>query len=869
MNHSTGNTGKPMMGVQAIIQQNTAHANNGANMINNNLSQNFPNRELIATKSPVVITTPPSPLVPVKHLPSVSSTSSSATNAAPTSKTTTTARTAESTPTIVTTTKISAARSEGSSDTPKPIQGAQAAPSPNVSKAEGPPSKSSSSPGNSSVFQFCSTTSTEKPTGLDGISHNVASDAKKVAVTPPTAAAGTAPTNLPGTGSAAFPPSAGSGIRGGRGNNSQDINSSPSASPANKATQSHSSGLKSEKAQPPIPITTSTVSSTSATGFGASANLQTSGSANNNQISCSSSVTGTAGTRPGGSGSSVTAQTIGNLSKANSASAGVVTPTPVVLPSNFKNMDFQQNGAKKETGEDANSNNSTLIPAKGCSSAESNGNCSASSDLESESPRSRPTTAISGDGKPAPDRISFGDEVGDDVRLVVTLLENSGLCGPLATSNSSRPGTAGSDTVPPARPSTAEKPFNLATMQDVMKEEKENPKLIKSSPVAKVKNGEDVKDSPKAPTTTTKTRPPSGTGRTRPSTGTSSVGASPSSRTEKKNKETPKKEVTGSGKLPREPNLSRIGRVSTPCAASDATTPTTSTPLAENNKSPRTPRSTSGSRDLNTRPKSALPTCATPRSRPSSTLYQHTASSAQKGIQSPPASNLNSSGSAVKDTAAPTPKGGSSSRPRPRTSGAKMGDSTAGAAGDAKPATLNDQFAIFSRFGDTASDGKHITLSNSDKWMKQAKVVDGKKITTTDTSICFKKLFKTTKKVPIEDFKKYIEELAKSKKIEPQELLDKLTNCGSPSLSTATKAAHANVVDRLTDSSKYTGSHKERFDASGKGKGIEGRRDVADSSGYVASFKTKLDLNKDSPVKGGSPSPTPVAPKESSPAPAK
>lgn len=72
----------------------------------------------------------------------------------------------------------------------------------------------------------------------------------------------------------------------------------------------------------------------------------------------------------------------------------------------------------------------------------------------------------------------------------------------------------------------------------------------------------------------------------------------------------------------------------------------------------------------------------------------------------------------------------------------QMGDSTTGgAAGDSKP-TLKDQFAAFSRFGDTASDGKHITLSNSDKWMKQAKVIDGKKVTTTDTSICFKKLFK-------------------------------------------------------------------------------------------------------------------------------
>jgi p25-alpha len=32
------------------------------------------------------------------------------------------------------------------------------------------------------------------------------------------------------------------------------------------------------------------------------------------------------------------------------------------------------------------------------------------------------------------------------------------------------------------------------------------------------------------------------------------------------------------------------------------------------------------------------------------------------------------------------------------------------------------QFQAFSKFGDTKSDGKHITLSQSDKWMKQSKV---------------------------------------------------------------------------------------------------------------------------------------------------
>lgn len=44
-------------------------------------------------------------------------------------------------------------------------------------------------------------------------------------------------------------------------------------------------------------------------------------------------------------------------------------------------------------------------------------------------------------------------------------------------------------------------------------------------------------------------------------------------------------------------------------------------------------------------------------------------------------------------------------------------------------------------------------------------------------------------------------------------------------------------MDRLTDTSKYTGSHKERFDESGKGKGKEGREDLTDDAGYVSGYK--------------------------------
>lgn len=44
-------------------------------------------------------------------------------------------------------------------------------------------------------------------------------------------------------------------------------------------------------------------------------------------------------------------------------------------------------------------------------------------------------------------------------------------------------------------------------------------------------------------------------------------------------------------------------------------------------------------------------------------------------------------------------------------------------------------------------------------------------------------------------------------------------------------------MDRLTDTTKYTGAHKERFDESGKGKGKVGREDIPDGSGYVGAYK--------------------------------
>ncbi len=61
---------------------------------------------------------------------------------------------------------------------------------------------------------------------------------------------------------------------------------------------------------------------------------------------------------------------------------------------------------------------------------------------------------------------------------------------------------------------------------------------------------------------------------------------------------------------------------------------------------------------------------------------------------------------------------------------------------DVDKAVLKEQFEAFAKFGDKTGDGKTIKLSQSDKWFKQATVIDGKSITTTDTGIAFRKISK-------------------------------------------------------------------------------------------------------------------------------
>jgi len=41
----------------------------------------------------------------------------------------------------------------------------------------------------------------------------------------------------------------------------------------------------------------------------------------------------------------------------------------------------------------------------------------------------------------------------------------------------------------------------------------------------------------------------------------------------------------------------------------------------------------------------------------------------------------------------------------------------------------------------------------------------------------------------------------------------------------------------MTDHTQYTGAHKQRFDADGRGKGLDGRENRVSNDGYVGNYK--------------------------------
>ena len=73
---------------------------------------------------------------------------------------------------------------------------------------------------------------------------------------------------------------------------------------------------------------------------------------------------------------------------------------------------------------------------------------------------------------------------------------------------------------------------------------------------------------------------------------------------------------------------------------------------------------------------------------------------------------------------------------------------------------LLDQFQMFSKFGDSTSDGSQITLTQSDRWLRQAKVIDGGNVTTTDTAIAFRKISRGSIRLSYTSWRQFVQEIS-------------------------------------------------------------------------------------------------------------
>ncbi|XP_030040281.1 tubulin polymerization-promoting protein homolog [Manduca sexta] len=98
--------------------------------------------------------------------------------------------------------------------------------------------------------------------------------------------------------------------------------------------------------------------------------------------------------------------------------------------------------------------------------------------------------------------------------------------------------------------------------------------------------------------------------------------------------------------------------------------------------------------------------------------------------------------------------------------------------GDEEQATLDGQYYEFCKLFDNKRSGTTITLYRSDFWMRQAKILDDRKVTMTDTGIIFNKFSKT--ELTFEEWLEFLTELCEMKELNEEKVKEALTNCGLP-----------------------------------------------------------------------------------------
>merc|ERR1711931_163275 len=167
-----------------------------------------------------------------------------------------------------------------------------------------------------------------------------------------------------------------------------------------------------------------------------------------------------------------------------------------------------------------------------------------------------------------------------------------------------------------------------------------------------------------------------------------------------------------------------------------------------------------------------------------------------------------------------------------------------------KMASNDDLKKAFMNFANQGKSGAQVQELDNKNWTKMAKDCGlyNKTCSSTDGDITFQKYCgNKAKHINFDTFLKFIDELAtkfyKGDANAVAKYRELIVKKGAPQ-NTGTKVATGNNVDKMTDTSQYTGAHKERFDESGKGKGKEGRENVVANDGYVTGYKGKDTYDK-------------------------
>uniref|UniRef100_UPI00358E77E9 tubulin polymerization-promoting protein family member 3-like isoform X1 n=2 Tax=Myxine glutinosa TaxID=7769 RepID=UPI00358E77E9 len=176
----------------------------------------------------------------------------------------------------------------------------------------------------------------------------------------------------------------------------------------------------------------------------------------------------------------------------------------------------------------------------------------------------------------------------------------------------------------------------------------------------------------------------------------------------------------------------------------------------------------------------------------------------------------------------------------PHRSGGGMAD---GPQHDVEMKTLRETFRLFAIYGDTNASGQEMSGKKFAKLCKDCRVIDTKNITITDVDIAFSKVKqKSARVISFEEFLEALRQLSwkrfkEQKKDDAFQELLRLVAGKAPIVHGITKVKNVGAVSRLTDTSKYTGMHRLRFDEAGHGRGKAGREDIPDQRGYVEGYR--------------------------------